>query len=562
MTIYSKYWRKSRSHHDATELALSLRALRKVAAHIGNNVKPIYWEGMVETDNRSIILDPEITNGLFPIRYNSFDILVGQVVLEGLSSIEWTEWVSDKVIKGFQELPETARPYLECIVNAAEDIYIQGLSKIPIWSLYLTSYWKSELKKEDRDPQLPPSPISLANTWEKKAILEEISPNLHFYYDDILEILTEYTEEIRKVSSLDSPAARRDKRIDMYTAMLSRVYLAISEWEEFEFGPQAINLLDEAGPQGDLPEDDFLKESDEEKEEEEEKEEKGLDPDLADEVSTLLEEEDANLTQSIAVAVRNPEAGFMETVVKRGVVKTSTHADELLLARLRNIFRKQESLIRQSRRKHVRRGLTEGKLDARRLYRVPLDGKVFKNREAPGHENYWQICVVADASASMAGKGEYQKPWLTAEKTFVALAEAAKAFRNLLDIYAYSAEKGVCVLTQLYHGSELFSVLPTGRTPSGQAIMGAAMRLSHKYKKKMIIHITDGAANCGLRLDEAIGYCEQNNVELFTIGCGCNKQTRDFLREYFTPETLFFMKNISYLPIGIERLFRKKVLLD
>ena len=41
MEAYSEYWRKNRSHHDATELALSLRALRKVAGHISKKLKPI-----------------------------------------------------------------------------------------------------------------------------------------------------------------------------------------------------------------------------------------------------------------------------------------------------------------------------------------------------------------------------------------------------------------------------------------------------------------------------------------------------------------------------------------
>ena len=40
---FSRYWRKNRSHLEATELATVLAAMRKVAAHIGSNVKPVYW---------------------------------------------------------------------------------------------------------------------------------------------------------------------------------------------------------------------------------------------------------------------------------------------------------------------------------------------------------------------------------------------------------------------------------------------------------------------------------------------------------------------------------------
>ena len=560
MEAYSEYWRKNRSHHDATELALSLRALRKVAGHIGKKLRPITWKGMGETGARAIVLDPEATSGLYPIDFGSFDMLVGQVVLEGLSDLEHSESVTDRALAGFQESPETARAYMASLLGAAEDIYIEGLPKNPVWSLYLTSYWQYGLVKEDSHPQLPPNPADLANTWRREAILGHASARLDSEHADMLAVLREYTEEIRKVIGLASRDARREMRTEIHAEMLSRIYKILSQWEQIAPRADTVNVFDQAVPEEDLPDSDFLKKSDEEKEEPGEEEEGGLDPDLADEVNALLEEDDAGMAQSVAVAVRTPESSFMETQVTPGVVKASTQADELLLRRLRGIYKRQESLVRQSRRKHVRRGLMEGKLDARRLYRVPLDAKVFKNREAPAHENYWQICIVADASASMAGKGEAQKPWLTAEKTFVALAEAARGFRNLLDIYAYSAQKGVCVLTQLYHGNELYSVLPTGRTPTGQAIVGAAKRLSPRFKRKMIIHITDGASNCGLPLDKAIGYCRQNNIEIYTIGCGCNKQTRDFLREYFPPGSLFFMKNINYLPVGLERLFKQRVL--
>ena len=161
----------------------------------------------------------------------------------------------------------------------------------------------------------------------------------------------------------------------------------------------------------------------------------------------------------------------------------------------------------------------------------------------------------------MAGKGGQNKPWNTAEKTFISVAEAAKGTGNLLDIYAYNAEKNVCSLTKLYHGGELYSVMPAGRTPSGQAIVGAATMLRRKYKKSMIIHITDGAANCGLRLSEAVDHCTRMGIEVFTIGCGCTKQTRDFLRGSFPPGHVYFMQSIDYLSVGIEYLFKRKILL-
>jgi hypothetical protein len=76
----------------------------------------------------------------------------------------------------------------------------------------------------------------------------------------------------------------------------------------------------------------------------------------------------------------------------------------------------------------------------------------------------------------------------------------------------------------------------------------------------MIIHITDGAANCGLSLGDTLKYCRTHDVEVFTIGCGCNLQTQQFLKGYFPSDHLDFMDNISGLSEVIEKLFRQKML--
>ncbi len=566
--IYSKYWRINRSRQDVTELALSLRAMRKAAGYIGRNVKPIFWKGMVEEDNRSIILDPDVVNGVYPIPHKTFDVLVGQVVLEGLSSIEFDEWVRDKVISGANDLNEAARPYLECLIDAAESIYINELIKPRVWSLYLSSYFRSVLSEDKRDPTLPPSPDSLAGIWKKKEILFQVPDMLHYDYDDLLTVLTQYGAGIKKLASLNALGVRRDKRIELYLEMWFKVYQIISQWETFNFASDAINLFDEAGPKGqvDIEEDQQKDDQFGEEKESQKQNTGGLDQELADDVNAILEE-GAVSNRSIAVARQEPGARPMETCFGRGEVKTDIQPDMVQVRQMKRIFKKQDLLIRSIRRKQIRRGLSEGKLDPLRLHRVPLDGKVFKNKQCPGSDYFWQICILADASASMSGKDEpkagkkrLRRPWEVAEKSFVSLAAAAKGHRNLIDIYAYRAERNICHLTQLFHGGELYSVDPAGRTPSGQAIMAVAMMLNKKFKRSMIVHITDGAANCGLSLGDALNYCRTNGIEVYTIGCGCNRQTRDFLREFFPPGHLYFLKSVHYLADGLTHLFKQKIL--
>jgi len=560
MTTYSRYWRKNRSGHEATELALSLRALRKVAAHMGKIVKPVLWKGMVDADSTVILLDADMVQGRYPIPFKDFDILVAKVAFEGLASIEMTDWIREKVISIIPDLSENDMLYLKALLEAAEHIYLDELARSHVWGLYLSNLWLTEFSVDQRDPRLPPGPASLGYIWMRKEILGQYPDQLHYFYDEVIDLLTNRTSAIRDIVLLPSLSTRRKRRSELYLDMWSGVYEIISEWEEFQLNSDAINMLNEADAKADPSDGENNKEA----KEGENQATGALEWDLAEEVRSIMEEGETNLTRDVAVATHEAGARPIETIIKSSEIRSNIRPDELQIQRLKKIFKDQESLIKRSRRRKIRRGLIEGKLDARRLYRVPIDARVFKNKQAPCSEYLWQICIVADASASMADKSESQTPWFIAEKTFASIAEAANLFRNALDIYAYSAEKNICTLTQLWHGGKLYSVMPAGRTPSGQAIMAAATllnkKLNRKQKKKMIIHITDGAANCGLPLSDAVKYCRRNNIEAYTIGCGCTPQTRNFLRESFPLGHVYFLKNINYLSAGLEHLFKRKIL--
>lgn len=179
----------------------------------------------------------------------------------------------------------------------------------------------------------------------------------------------------------------------------------ISHWETFTLNPDAVNLYDETGPKGrvDLEENGAGEDVPDDPGETEAAE--GLRPDLAEDVSAMLDEENPPI-QGMAVAVEEPGARPMETRIEKGEVLSDIQPDAVQVRQMKKIFKKQEHLIRQVRRRRIRHGLGEGKLDPLRLYRVPLDGKVFKNRQGPGKDAFWQICIIADASASMSGKDE------------------------------------------------------------------------------------------------------------------------------------------------------------
>ncbi len=561
MTTYSEFWRKNRSGDETAELMLCLRALRKVAGYIGRNVKPVFWKGMVETDNRFILLDPGVAEENYPVSFETFDALVGQVVLEGMSSLEWREWVTGKVEKEALTVSDSVYRYLNNVIAAAEDIYINLRAKSSVWSHYLARYWRLERETDRRDPALPPSPASLADVWRAATILDEQAKNLHAYYYGPLEILSHLTEELSNIALFPSITERRARRKDVYMDIWERVADEIFQWEEFQFSPDAINFRDEAAPQGET--DDGYHDDDDEDENEntDESNQASADPDdLLNRLKAALEDGENDLTDVIAVAVEEPEAKSMETIVRKSQSISDFQPDEMLVNRLRKIFLQQQSLFMRRRKRYIKKAQYEGKIDPRRLYRVPMDGRVFKKKELIVSDFPWHVCIIADASSSMGGKSGGKRPWETAEKIFVSLAKAAVGFDNLIDIYAYSEDGGVCMLTQLYYGGKMYSVIPKGRTPSGQSIMAAAMMLNKKYKNSMIIHITDGAANCGLSLGDTLKYCRAHDVEVFTIGCGCNLQTQQFLKGYFSADQLEFMDNISGLSEIIEKLFRQRML--
>jgi hypothetical protein len=563
---YSKFWRINRSGHEAMELALGLRAVRKVAGYIGRNVKPIFWKGMAKNESRFILLDPDLINGTYPIPHKTYDLLVGQVVLEGLLAMEFYEWVKERTLGSLSMVNNHTRPYIEPMIRGAENIYVNELARNRIWSLYLMDYFSYILSRNFRDPALPPTPESVFVLWQKKSILNQVPGKHHPYYDDLLEFLESYLKKVGSIAWQPVMSRRREDRIKLYVEMGHDIEKIISQWESFLLNPEAVDFYDEDGPKG-KPDFEENEEGEVEAGEPVNAEEaRGLDPELAEDVSIILDEKKSRVF-SVAVAVDEPGARPMETRVEKGRVVADMAPDEVQVRRMRKLFKKQEILIRQIRRSCVRRGLAEGKLDALRLYRVPMDGKVFKNNQIPGPDHFWQICIVADASASMSGKDEpaeekerLRRPWEIAEKSFVSLATAAQGYGNLLDIYAYREERNVCILTHLYHGKNLYSVSPSGRTPSGQAIMAVGILLNQKYKKSMIVHITDGAANCGLSMGTALDFCRKHKIEVFTLGCGCNRQTRDFLKEFFSPGHLYFLKSIHDLAEGLEYLLRQKIL--
>src|SRR4030042_3786249 len=89
----SEFWRKTVSANEAVELANLLRALRKVAGHLGPNIGLIEYAGMSNKAGSGILLDPGMVMGEYPVPFQKVDHLVGLVTHEATHKMEWSDLV-------------------------------------------------------------------------------------------------------------------------------------------------------------------------------------------------------------------------------------------------------------------------------------------------------------------------------------------------------------------------------------------------------------------------------------------------------------------------------------
>jgi hypothetical protein len=97
------------------------------------------------------------------------------------------------------------------------------------------------------------------------------------------------------------------------------------------------------------------------------------------------------------------------------------------------------------------------------------------------------------------------------------------------------------------------SISPSGQTPSGQALIAAAYFLPKDRKRKLIIHITDGASNCGCEVEYGIQYCAEQHVQLITLGCGLEDR-QEMVKQY--GRSVQFLDHFGQLPAAIEKLLK------
>ncbi|GAB6907659.1 hypothetical protein JCM12296A_34960 [Desulfosarcina cetonica] len=533
---YSAFWRKNTSPVETLEMARLLTGLRKVATFIGRNLGSIVWTGMEHKNG--IALDPSLVMGTYPVPTGKTDIMVGITVRKAFERTEW----SDRIKEHIQSKIDMSPPYrykFNLFFDMCERVYLDCLSNISPMGLYTEAARLWEISEKAKDFIQPPTVIELLHIWWEIAADRGGSRYRNPYVDKTMVMLggkvdlTEfYAKPLALLNSIVARLIQDCPRILGVTERCSyRLRLYESIWPELleyiKFWP-----ADRRDP--------FLvqkKMQDEETEsEEEKKKKKAAILSIAEKVECHVTEKNPDYTAEVRANVSNME-DVVEIMGNDIVMDAPDKIDAQLLIKLKQIVK-----ANSQRRTTYNRGMASGKIDRRRLYRAQTTGKAFvvkKNR----FELLREMMIVVDATGSMADPNKWDQA-LTISQT---LFSAILSFNKNARLFTYNEVKDKCRLTEIFGGNRFYTVLPHGRTASGEVLIAAALKLNRKNKKPYIIHITDGASNWGCGVKDALRFCEKKKIRLLTIGIACNPSAKQSLRDEYG-RLVQFVDHLDDLP--------------
>jgi len=518
----SEFWRRNKSPAEFLEMANLLNAIVKISGSIGRNVGNIIWSGMKTSEEEdNIFLDPSLVLGKYPIPGNKTDIAVGMAVHEAYKRVEWHERVKTLAMR---RLGKTSalnfRKYM-LYVEMAERIYVDLVANQSILGLYAEKHRNYRMGVAKEAFYQPPTFDELLYLWWLMSAdrcgckyTEDFTNEMHSnfgydleqFYQKPMRLLNSITTElIEKCMKKSSAIDRCDFRAHLYHSkwkmLLNYTQFWVASIHESVYLPKTIDPSEVIS--------------------DEEKPFKPITAIMAKEIEALIDKRNIDLTDGIRVICQDDDVVPIE--VNDIVLPLRNNQDKHLLNRLQAVVRSHTE-----KRNSVSRGMKSGKIDARRLYRAPVTGNIFSHKKI-NYKMTNDIILVVDASGSMGGP-----KWKEMQIIFSMLYESLVVFNKNTRVFAYSEAKGTCDLTELSKKrGELYTVLPQGKTASGEAIIATAMMLKRKHRRPFIIHITDGASNWGGDVKYAIEHCKKKKISLMTLGFGCEKNNKVALKKEY-----------------------------
>lgn len=532
---YSEFWRRDKSPIEPIELAKLLVGMRKMASFVGRNVGDIIWSGM-EVEN-AIALDPTPIMGKYPVSAARVDLMTGLTIQEAFKKTEWSERARD-LAKERITLPPHYEYKFNLFIELCERVYVDSLSNRNVFGYYTEVARRWRIIKNAKELISPPTVSEMMHLWWKLAADRDPDlfragytdrsvgglverGTLDKFYTKPIDLLNTIVVGLRECPNIRGVAERVEHRVGLYLSIWPELLGYIRFWP----GDRGDRFL-----VPDTCDDDTAKED------EQRKAVKATIVSYAQLIERAIPNKKRDFTEELKNAVLDPD----EVVRIEGsdiVMLASDKVDPDLLPKL-------ERVVRQAaeRRSIFNRGLKSGKIHRRRLYRAQTTGAVFQQKQNE-FELRADVVLLVDATGSMADPTKWDKTETIYQTLFTAIQKYNKNAR----IFGYNEVKQACRITELYRGGRLMTILPHGKTASGEAIIATAMSTRTSNRKRLMIHITDGASNWGCGVDSAIAYCRKNAVSLITLGIGCSPSGKTSLKAEYN-KLVQFVDNTDQLP--------------
>lgn len=199
-------------------------------------------------------------------------------------------------------------------------------------------------------------------------------------------------------------------------------------------------------------------------------------------------------------------------------------------------------------------GLDRGRLDGRRLWKLPLaDRALYKRREAQSEPSL-AIGLLLDVSASMSRH-------MTVVQQAAAVFSQGLGLAPGIDLIAwcYSGQGSSVGLTRVYDRQSprlsLANLEQGGWTPSGAAIAEARLLMGRMRRKtKLLIHFTDGQPDRRDHLMRAIEECRQAGIQVYAVGL---PRHREMLASQYGEGNYETIETVTELPQAMVRVLKR-----
>jgi hypothetical protein len=528
----SSYWRKNTSSLESLELANLLRALRKVAGHLGDNIGRIEFSGMSTDGNHGILIEPETIMGQYPVPADKVDFLVGLVVHQAIHRMEWSDHVWKVLETVMAEMTPRTMVIFHKLVRIGESIFMDLCSEQTVFGLY-TKIPRDKAIGQYRRRFASDRPCvdTLMTMWWESAFSHGATSDRPDDYEASFKELTRLTGDLTAISKSASGVTRRcDQRVSLYRDTWIKLEPAITHWKIVDKHLFWFSYPKSPGVKKKQTTRPCFRKT------------KTLPLVLARDIEKRLCGGSADLTPLIrsVAGYENETVAPMSHWDFHG--QSHPVVDRKMIGRLRAVFAHYAE-----RNALTSRGLTSGRIDRRRLYRAVCGGRCFKSTDRIPHLD-WSVGLLVDASGSMRGS-----KWQMVENTIATIHRALSGYQNRLSAWAYFEVSGICMISRLIAKKRLFAVPPAGQTASGQAIIAAASMMPENVNRNLLIHITDGESNFGCDVSYGLEYCRLRKIQLITLGCGYKNRPA---MEHQYGRTIEFIDYFEQLPKAMENLFK------